>query len=1163
MKALFRFGIYLLFFGAPLLMRAQWDYPQFNMAQTTINDCFGRLYDSGGPTSSYGLNENITTTIEADGIVTLTFYGAFSLQENVDFLTVYDGTVAGGSMLGVFTGQESPGQLVATSGTVTLVFTSDGSLSTAGFSLYWSSEVAMPVPPGLSVPNPPACNSSALNIELSSPIPCSWFDNAVFEVISASDIFEVVEIDANCAAGLTELITLTLDEPLSYNCNILINLTIQIPDACGTLHEFELGTSFLFDNCPINAQIISESPTVCPGGCTSLRVETEGCFNYSYSWSNGLVATAGPHTVCPAATTVYSLVITELETSQQLSLTYTISIENVQIFTQDQTICQSAPDVLLQAGTSGAWSGPGVTGGLGSFDPDMAGAGTHTIYFNSANCIDSMQITVTPISAQFAAAACPGSAPFQLSATPSGGIWSGLQVNASGVFTPSAEGTYQAIYTVNSCVDVTNINVSEIVGPFVLDPICQSAGIITLDVEPFGGAWTGPGIVNSTGGTFNPLNAPPGDVTLNYALNGCDADFSVFIKDIDILESEVLCPLEAPSVLDATPIPLGGLWSSPDGAITNQNTGMFNPGIFSDDTETFITYQALNGCVDTMHITIISPEVEVEEISFCVTSTVVNIDESLVGAVSPEGGSWLGPGINGSTGSGFTLNPQALPIGLNYIYYRANNCEDSVLVRIFASNLPDAPQNFCSSDSPAILALTVPGGTWSGSGIVDPSTGLFDPSVADEGTYFVLWENPEGCNDSILVTIETEVQPLISGINDIYCSQDYEVNFSVSPTGGLLVGSLASTSFNPSELADGDYTVIYKIVPMYCSEVADTAEFTVYPPLVLEPLVASADPVCFEETSSITADANGGYPNNTLTYAWSNGGPNAATNTQAYSETTVVTLLVDDGCSQPQTANIEINVFPRFDVTITTSDTLCLGDDGFVELDFTPNGNYTVEWNGVEGNSGLYSADAGTGVQINITDVNGCDRDTSALVPAFPQPVAAFTINPDELCVPFDQIDNIQLINNAQNAVSGVWRFGDGTSAPFVPGEDVVHAYELAGQVTVSLSVVSEGEGCTDSTAIGLCLQPLEPVFVPDIFSPNEDGKNDTLYVRGLFISRLEFRVYSRWGEVVFETNSPTKGWDGNLRGSPAPSGSYYYTLFATIGDVTKIEQVGEVVLIR
>jgi gliding motility-associated-like protein len=96
-----------------------------------------------------------------------------------------------------------------------------------------------------------------------------------------------------------------------------------------------------------------------------------------------------------------------------------------------------------------------------------------------------------------------------------------------------------------------------------------------------------------------------------------------------------------------------------------------------------------------------------------------------------------------------------------------------------------------------------------------------------------------------------------------------------------------------------------------------------------------------------------------------------------------------------------------------------------------------------------------------------------------------------------------------------------------------------------------------------LCILPPDPVFVPDIFSPNDDGKNDTLYVRGLLISRLEFRVYNRWGEVVFETNSPTKGWDGQLRGAAAPSGSYYYTLSATVGTAARVERVGEVVLVR
>jgi gliding motility-associated-like protein len=1162
MKDFVRYSLLPVFLVLTLAMSAQWDYPQYNMSETTLNECFGRLYDSGGPTASYGVNEDITTVIAADGIVTLTFYGAFSVQEGVDSLMVYDGTEAAGTLLGVFSGQESPGQLVATSGTVTLVFRSDGNISTAGFSLYWSSEVAMPIAPGLSVPNTPACQSDQFNIELSNPVPCEWFDNASFSVVSGSGTYSVIAVDENCAAGMTDLISLTLDRTLDFNCNILVNVTMLIPDACGTLHEFELGTSFLFDNCPINAQIISASPAVCPGGCTSIQVITQGCFNYSYAWSNGITSTAGPHNVCPATTTTYTVVITELETSQQLTQSITVGIENVEIFTQDQTVCQSAVPVLLQAGTAGVWSGPGIIGGVGSFNPDLAGEGDHTIYFNSENCIDSMLFTVTPISAQPAAAACPGTSPFPLAAEPAGGTWSGLQVDATGVFDPAIEGTYQVLYVVNGCTDITNVNVAPLNGPFTLDPICQSIDIATLNVTPFGGLWTGPGIVSSSQGTFNPSNAPIGDVTLNYALNGCDANFSIFVKEVNILESEVVCPLEAPMVLDATPTPLGGFWSSPDGAISNSNTGMFNPGVFSANTETFITYQALNGCIDTMHISIVSPSVEFDEISFCSTNTVVDIDAMLVGEVYPPGGFWLGPGVTGSAGAGFSINPQALPVGLSYIYYMANMCEDSVLVRVFSPNLPDAPQNFCVSDQPVVLAQTVPGSTWSGSGIVNPGTGLFDPSTANVGTYYVHWTNPAGCSDSILITVEDIVEPIISGINDVYCSQDYEVNFSTTPAGGLLVGSLATNTFNPAELLDGEFEVIYKIIPMYCPQVADTVVFTVYPPLTLEPLTVSDNPVCIEQNTTISADVNGGYSGNDLTYAWSNGGPNASGNTQTYTETTTVSLLVDDGCSDPQTQSVVITVFPRFDFLITTSDTLCPGEEGFIELDITPSGSYDVTWNGEPGADDFYSSLVGVLVDIAMTDNNGCERDTTVSVPAYSAPFASFTITPDDLCVPFEEIGNIEFTNSSLNALSGTWYFGDDTSEELITGQSTIHAYSEAGQYIVSLSVESEG-GCSDSAAVALCIQPQDPVFVPDIFSPNEDGKNDTLYVRGLFLSRVEFRVYSRWGEVVFESTSPSLGWDGQLRGVPAPSGSYYYTLSAIVGGATKVERVGEVVLIR
>ncbi len=1157
-----RIGLSILAFLAPFMVFGQWSYPEFSMSNTTINNCFGRLYDSGGITGSYGINENTTTRINAGGIITMTFYGSFSIQENVDSLMVYDGSAATGILLGSFTGQDSPGQLVATSGLATVVLISDGSISTGGFSLYWRTQVPDPVPPTLSVANIPACNASQVNIDLSQAIDCDWLTGATFEVASAAETFEVIDVQSNCAAGMTDLITLYLDHPFSFNCNILVNMTISIPDACNGPHVFQLGTSFLFDNCGIAAEIVADSPTVCPGECTALQAITEGCFNYSYAWSNGLGSGAGPHEVCPASTTTYSVVITELETAMQVTKSFTVGIENVTIFTQDQTVCQSVPNILLQAGTAGSWSGLGVIPGSGFFDPDLAGGGVHTVYFNSENCIDSMQITVTPIAAQYAAAACPGTAPFQINATPAGGNWSGIGVSANGMFDPTTSGSFQAIYTVNGCTDITLVNVGDLVEPFTFDPICQSVNLDTLVVSPFGGQWSGPGIVNSLVGSFAPSDAPPGDVTLHYAINGCEADYTLFVKEVSVLESAEICPLQAQFIVDPSPQPAGGLWSSPNGAITNVNSGMFNPGVFAEDTQTYITYQALNGCIDTVAITIVRTNIANAELSFCVTDAVVMLDTNLTGILSPAVGSWSGAGISGSVDLGYTLNPQAMPVGLNYIYYTSNTCIDSILVRIFAPNLPDAPQQFCSIDSPVVLAAAVPGGTWSGSGIINAQSGLFDPSVADEGSYYIHWDSPSGCGDSIYVTVEKQIQPAITGIQEVYCVQDYEVQFTTEPFGGLLIGSLASNSFNPSILGEGQYEVIYKIIPDICPESSDTADFTIYPPIALLPLEATVNPVCYQESSSITAEVSGGYAGNPITYSWSNGGPNSAVNNLTYEETTTLVVLVDDGCSTPQTGSIEIVVFPKFQYVTTTSDTLCPGEDGFIALAITPSGSYGVTWDGDTGNPAYYEGNVGSSVEIAITDNNGCERDTTVTIPAFTEPTASFTITPDDACIPFEEIDNIVFQDASSNAVSGTWKFGDGTTSALDPGSSLNHAYDNAGLYTVSLIVVNEGE-CIDSTSINLCVLPPDPVFVPDIFSPNDDNKNDTLYVRGLLITRMDFRVYNRWGEVVFETTSPSKGWDGNLRGMPSPSGSYYYTLSATIGTATRVERVGEVVLIR
>ncbi|MFN3916283.1 MAG: gliding motility-associated C-terminal domain-containing protein [Flavobacteriales bacterium] len=88
-------------------------------------------------------------------------------------------------------------------------------------------------------------------------------------------------------------------------------------------------------------------------------------------------------------------------------------------------------------------------------------------------------------------------------------------------------------------------------------------------------------------------------------------------------------------------------------------------------------------------------------------------------------------------------------------------------------------------------------------------------------------------------------------------------------------------------------------------------------------------------------------------------------------------------------------------------------------------------------------------------------------------------------------------------------------------------------------------------------------VFVPNAFTPNGDGNNDILYVRGNNLTAIEFKVYHRWGELVFETNDQSKGWDGTYKGMLCDPAVFVYHLKALcIGGEEYIEK-GNVTLLR
>jgi len=114
---------------------------------------------------------------------------------------------------------------------------------------------------------------------------------------------------------------------------------------------------------------------------------------------------------------------------------------------------------------------------------------------------------------------------------------------------------------------------------------------------------------------------------------------------------------------------------------------------------------------------------------------------------------------------------------------------------------------------------------------------------------------------------------------------------------------------------------------------------------------------------------------------------------------------------------------------------------------------------------------------------------------------------------------------------------------------------------TYTLTITSDS-GCYVSQTITIDVS-CGSVFVPNAFSPNNDGQNDYLYVRGDCIKTMQFEIFDRWGNKVFETTDKSIPWNGQCRGEAMNTGTYIYYLSATLYDGSTQTKKGNVALVR
>lgn len=1138
MWSVLRLLLVFSFFIFHLSSFSQTTYPL--VGNITTNDCEGYFTDSNGGLNGedYTHGEDYTFTICVPNAISIemTFF-EFCSEQGFDIMTFYDGPNTSSPQIGSpVSGQNLPPSVIATSGCLTVHWISDqAGVACAGWLAYWEVEVAQPDPPTITFnPSAPTCSTEVVVMTFDTPVPCDSVYPAAFAVSGGQTVSSINPLNCNAGEGTQYEVTFSpgLDNSATYD----LQFTYNYADDCDNEFTLEAEGSLTVNDCPLQVEVLEESPTVCLGDCVEIWAEVTGGDpnTYNYAWSNGLPNSPGPHLVCPTTNTTYSVTVSDAGPSASASDQTTITVIQPPVIDPIPAVCENeAPFAISATPSGGSWSGTHINDPIGIFRPD-SGDGTPWTYYTDLNgCTDSIQSTVYQIWAGYDQASCPNAAPFQLTnGYPAGGTWSGPNTTPAGMFTPSSSGSFTITYTsANGCTDTKVVEVENLAMPSNIT-VCESDPHFNLTVIPFGGSWSGTGITNWYWGTFDPATAGPGTHTVTYTINGCSGTVDITVSEIDAGGNYVICPQEPSIQLNGTPA--GGTWSG----IGVSQSGLYDPTIAPDLTNDTLTY-SVNGCTDTRIVYVQQTNIIDSVREFCLYDDPLTLNWAGVHRY-PSGGIWSGIGTDNNGDGHFT--PSVAGGGTFTIYYEANTCVDSMVMTVHENIMFDT--SVCEVGDPIQLQALPAGGTWAGDGIIDP-TGMFDPQQVGIGQHWVYYQGSSGCWDSCMVDVY-QLQPAqIIGLENTYCFVDSAIALIGIPSFGVFSGDgITDTIFNPSLAGEGIHQIAYDHGSAGC-EVHTDMLVSVSEPIMTD-TVGGYLTVCKGDAATIGVSASGGNGSN-FTYTWNPNVSSFATQEIYPDTTTTYHITTWDGCSEPVEDSIYVYVKEPFSTTFETSDPLCYGSQGYATAQVDPPGSYSYEWHSSPPNfmSTIY-APAATTYQITITELeSGCEFDTSVTIPYFPNVAAYFTPNPNGACL-LESDPTAEFIDLSQGAASGTWDFGDGTTEDYQYGVYPTHTYPDTGKYTVTLHVENDSGTCTDEFDFEMCVQPEFKLWIPNAFTPDGDGLNDYFEIVSSGIVEFELQISNSWGAKMYKMNSiDDPPWDGTYHGNPVQQDRYIYEVIA------------------
>jgi gliding motility-associated-like protein len=286
-----------------------------------------------------------------------------------------------------------------------------------------------------------------------------------------------------------------------------------------------------------------------------------------------------------------------------------------------------------------------------------------------------------------------------------------------------------------------------------------------------------------------------------------------------------------------------------------------------------------------------------------------------------------------------------------------------------------------------------------------------------------------------------------------------------------------------------------------------------------------------------------------------------------------VTLEVktQNGCKSSKTIPVYSNAKAVPTFTSNAKDgcpELCVN---FKNLSTISSGTFTSKWDfgDATSTSSAYNPShcfrEGTfNVTLELRSDSGCKSTLNAndYIRVFPNPVAAFRVEPEFI----DEDEPTITVQSMASSDATVQKYyiSDGASYGVPNFTHYIKNLEKRMRPMI-VQVVKNRFGCVDTLYKILDVKPAFAIYVPNVFTPNSDNRNDGFQAKGVGIAKFAMQIYDRWGHLVWSTNEITDSWDGTVKGDYDSIKEDVYTWKAQVIDILNNSHalVGHVTLLR